>query len=146
MAEESRAIYACTWLPAIRRQPNLFLRWSGGMTDEAESKIAFCGRPSWLLHLQPKKQRTCCNWLLESLDNAQIPIGGAVDELQRCLICIAVVSCNRLLDAIELYDDNALPDSAFISCRRFTAHQQTSPGLRQGGPRKLSILFQSIEV
>lgn len=84
--------------------------------------------------------------LLDSLDDAQIPISCAFDELQRRLICVAIVGRNCFLYAVKLYDYNALPNSGFKRRYRFAAHQQTPAGLRKGRSSEFSILFQSLRV
>ena len=50
----------------------------------------------------PACNLTSSPWLLGSLNNSQIPIDGAMEHFQRLLVCTAIVSRNRLLDAVKL--------------------------------------------
>src|SRR6185312_12534516 len=55
-------------------------------------------------------------WLLQPLDDAQIALGAVVEHLQRGLVFRAVVGLDRLGEALELDDDDALLDAGLVGC------------------------------
>jgi hypothetical protein len=52
--------------------------------------------------------------LFQRLDDAQVAHGRIVQRLERFLVSRAVVGCDRLGDAREFGNDNALPQARFV--------------------------------
>src|SRR5215813_10334584 len=76
---------------------------------------------------------------VQSLDNADVPLAGVTECLQRLLIGRAVMSCDGLSDAVELRHSKAPSNPLLIGLCGVTASEEAAAVGDDGRPRKLCI-------
>src|SRR5690349_6761390 len=85
-------------------------------------------------------------YLFETLDDTKIAFGGLVENLERGLIALAVVGRDRLLDAVELDDHDALGDACLVDLGSLTPCQETPPAGRDRRGGEFGVGRQGLRI
>src|SRR5258706_3576867 len=84
--------------------------------------------------------------LLDSLDDAYLPVDGVAENPQRFLVAGTVVRRDGLGDAVEFDEDRSLLERALVGLRRHPAREEASARALQCGTRKLRIGVERLGV
>ena len=81
-----------------------------------------------------------------TLDDADIPIGAVAEELQRGLIPLRIVSCDRPVYAIEFDDYHALHNSRLIGFHGIATDKKFTTGFHDRRACELCIRCQRVRI
>jgi hypothetical protein len=93
-----------------------------------------------------RKARPRRGALLQPLDDAEIPLGGVVEHLQRRLIGRAVVTRDGRRHAVELDHHHALLDAGLVDLRRAAAREEARAGGGERRPGELGVFRHRIRI
>jgi hypothetical protein len=75
----------------------------------------------------------------DAFDDADFPFGTVAQSGQRGLVSGAIMSSDSLLDTVELDQDDALLQAAFVNLRRLAARQKAASPGSQGRTGELRV-------
>src|SRR5437764_1384069 len=83
---------------------------------------------------------------LYAFDDTQIAIGALAERFQRFLIAGAVMRRDRLLNAVELNDDDALQESRLVGFRRVPSRKKPPASCLNRRTGKLGVAGQRVRI